>query len=118
MVGTIGKNWKFPARRTTDFTYSDENDALYNDPRAYYTFYGGIGDSTLQDNLPTGPVAYDFENLGYWYKKLLNKENKISEGLKSGNNNRLMRYADVLLMRAECKLFTDDVNVNVLILLI
>src|SRR5690606_13156267 len=35
---------------------------------------------------------------------------KVSEGLMSGNNRRLMRYADVLLMRAECKLFTDDIT--------
>jgi hypothetical protein len=103
-------NWKFQPRRVADFTYNDESGVSYNDPRAKYTFYGGIGDMTWQDNTPTGPIPYDFATLGYWYKKVTNKENKEREGsLHSGNNIRLMRYADVLLMRAECKLFTDDI---------
>jgi starch-binding outer membrane protein, SusD/RagB family len=103
-------NWKFPTRRVADFTYPDESGVPYNDPRAYYTFYGGIGDMTWQDNMPTGPVPYDFATLGYWYKKLTNKENKVTENdMQSGNNIRLMRYADVLLMRAECRLFSDDI---------
>ena len=103
-------NWKFPPNRVNDFIYNDENGVSYQDPRAYYTFYGGIGDTTWQDNLPTGPVPFDFATLGYWYKKILNKENKVNESLKTGNNVRLMRYADVLLMRAECSLNTGDVD--------
>lgn len=102
-------NWKFPSRRVSDFTYNNESGVSYNDPRAKFTFYGGIGDMTWQDNLPTGPVPYDFANLGYWYKKLTNKENKVTENMHCGNNIRLMRYADVLLMRAECKLFSNDI---------
>jgi hypothetical protein len=103
-------NWKFPSRRVADFIYDDESGVSYIDPRAQYTFYGGIGDSTWQDNMPTGPIKFDFATLGYWYKKMTNKENKETEGtLESGNNIRLMRYADVLLMRAECKLFTGDI---------
>jgi len=103
-------NWKFPLRRVADFTYNDESGVPYNDPRAKYTFYGGIGDMTWQDNMSTGPKPYDFATLGYWYKKVTNKENKVTENnMQSSNNIRLMRYADVLLMRAECKLFTGDI---------
>jgi hypothetical protein len=104
-------NWTFPVRRVTDFVYNDESGSSYIDPRSKLTFYGGIGAMTWQNNLPTGPVPYDFANLGYWYKKLLNKENKVSENtMQSGNNLRLMRYADVLLMQAECKLFKGDIR--------
>lgn len=103
-------NWKFPERRVSDFIYNDENGESYTDPRAEFTFYGGIGDSTWQDNLSTGPVPFEFETLGYWYKKFTNKENRIRNSGENGNNIRLMRYADVLLMRAECKLFTGDVD--------
>ena len=103
-------NWKFNPRRVIDFTYNDENGSPYNDPRAKYTFYGGIGDMTWQDNMPSGPIPYDFAKLGYWYKKVTNKENKVTESTcQSGNNLRLMRYADVLLMQAECKLFTGNI---------
>ena len=52
--------------------------------------------------------VYDFASLSYFYKKKNNKEVKPQESgegsslVASGNNIRLMRYADVLLMRAEC----------------
>lgn len=103
-------NWKFPDRRAADFVYEDENGETYVDPRAEYTFYGGIGDNTWQDNLPEGPVPFDFENLGYWYKKFTNKEDKIRNSGESGNNIRLMRYADVLLMKAESRLNLGDLE--------
>jgi hypothetical protein len=99
-------NWNFQARRVTDFIYTDESGNPYTDPRAPLTFYGGIGDSVWCDQCTTnGPIVYDFATLGYYYKKNLNKEYKLNEGgLHSSNNIRLMRYADVLLMRAECAL--------------
>lgn len=103
-------NWKFPDKRVKDFVYNDENGVAYTDPRAKLTFYGGIGDMTWQDNMTTGPVPFDFAKYGYWYKKYQNKENKVTEGnMTSSNNIRMMRYADVLLMRAECKLNTGDI---------
>lgn len=98
-------NWTFQARRVNDFVYTDESGNPYTDPRAPMTFYGGIGDNTWCDNCTTGPETYDFATLGYYYKKTLNKEYKETEnGLQSSNNVTLMRYADVLLMRAECKI--------------
>ncbi|WP_199562636.1 RagB/SusD family nutrient uptake outer membrane protein [Pedobacter chinensis] len=39
---------------------------------------------------------------GVWFRKLLNDHWKNQEGFRSPNNYRLIRYADVLLMYAEC----------------
>jgi len=104
-------NWKFQSRRVNDFVYNDENGKSYIDPRAQLTFYGGIGDTTWCDNYAGGPRPFDFATYGYWYKKYQNKENKPNETQIGGSNNiRLMRYADVLLMRAECKLKTGDIS--------
>ncbi len=107
-------NWNFQARRVADFVYTDENANAYTDPRAPLTFYGGIGDNTWCDNCTTnGPMPYDFATLGYYYKKNLNKEYKLTEdGLHSSNNIRLMRYADVLLMRAECTIKGSNPDVT------
>lgn len=102
-------NWKFQPRRVLDFQYSDEQGNPVVDPRAKLTFYGGIGDGTWCDNCPGGVRVYDFVSLAYWYRKGTNRENKVDESsMHSGNNQRLMRYADVLLMRAECKLQLAD----------
>lgn len=104
-------NWFFPSRRVNDFVYADEGGSGYTDPRAQLTFYGGIGDMTWLDKSTGGPRPYDFATLGYWYKKILNKEYKETENnLESSNNLRLLRYADVLLMTAECKLNLNDVQ--------
>lgn len=98
-------NWAFQPRRVADFQYQNESSNPYIDPRAPLTFYGGIGDPTWCDNCPDGVKTFDFATHGYWYRKYTNKENKPSEdGIQTGNNIRLMRYADVLLMRAECQI--------------
>jgi len=100
---TDWSNWAFQPRRVADFQYDDEGGDAYIDPRAQLTFYGGIGDQEWCDNCADGPKPFDFATLGYWYRKHTNKENKPSEeGIQSGNNIRLLRYADILLMRAEC----------------
>lgn len=39
---------------------------------------------------------------GVWFRKLLNDHWKNQEGFRSPNNYRLIRFADVLLMYAEC----------------
>ncbi len=103
-------NWKFQPRRVADFQYKDETGADYVDPRAALTFYGGIGDNTWLDESPDGPRPYDFATNGYWYRKGTNREIKETENnTESGNNLRVMRYADVILMRAECKILTTKV---------
>ena len=102
---TDWSNWAFQPRRVKDFQYQSETETAYIDPRAALTFYGGIGDQTYCDNCTEGVKPFDFKQFGYWYKKYTNKENKPSENTAETSNNwRLLRYADILLMRAECKL--------------
>ncbi|MBX2925502.1 MAG: RagB/SusD family nutrient uptake outer membrane protein [Chitinophagaceae bacterium] len=108
-------NWAFQPRRVTDFQYNDEDGHAFTDPRAALTFYGGtIGDQTWCDHCPEGVKAYDFATYGYWYRKFTNKEYKPSEnGVETGNNIRLMRYADVLLMRAECQIKMGNIGTGI-----
>ena len=109
--GDVGgwDNWKFQSMRVKDFQYKDEANADYTDPRAKLTFYGGIGDNTILDKSTEGAKPYDFAKLGYYYRKYTNLENEKVNFLQSEVNLRLMRYADVLLMRAECKLQNGDI---------
>lgn len=110
--GAIGgwDNWRFQPLRSKDFQYQDEANKSFVDPRAALTFYGGIGDNTIFDKSAGGPKPYTYTNTNpqiYYYKKCTNVE--YSGGtMESGVNTNLMRYADVLLMRAECKLETGD----------
>jgi hypothetical protein len=52
---------------------------------------------TWQERYGNGPDAQKV-----WFRKLLNDHWKNEEGFRSPNNYRLIRYADVLLMYAEC----------------
>ncbi len=45
---------------------------------------------------------YGNNDKSVWFRKLLNDHWKNQEGFRSPNNYRLIRYADVLLMYAEC----------------
>ncbi|SEL13757.1 RagB/SusD family nutrient uptake outer membrane protein [Parapedobacter koreensis] len=105
-------NWYFPERRVIDFRYNDESDAAYVDPRAKLTFYGGgIGDDVWCENCTSGPKPFTLADA--YYRKYLNKEFKETENTaESSNNLILMRYADVLLMRAECALKGAAPNVQ------
>jgi hypothetical protein len=106
-------NFGFPTRRINDFKYQDESGAPYVDPRAKLTFYemqGGIGDSTWCKECAEGEMTY---NQTPYYKKLCNYEYMAfypEYGIIS-NNIILMRWADVLLMRAECALKGANPNV-------
>ena len=104
--------WTFQPMRVKDFQYTDEENKDFIDPRAKLTFYGGIGDNTILDNSAGGSQPYTWANTNpqiYYYKKYTMLEYEKSNNIKSGLNLKLMRYADVLLMRAECKLETGDI---------
>ena len=106
-------NWRFSKLRVRDFSYKDEAGTTVIDPRAAMSFYsskGGYGDPTYCDQCPEGILNYPYTGDIYYFKKNNNREVKLTEGtLESGNNVRLMRYADVLLMQAECKIETGDI---------
>lgn len=95
------------ARRWLVDEFLQENTATnQQDPR--------LAASLLFDNTnPAGPNAtqvygrswtsrYGTNDKRVWFRKLLNDHWKNQEGFRSPNNYRLIRYADVLLMYAEC----------------
>lgn len=89
------------------FTY-DLDGEQYTDPRAFYTFYGDEGSGGDTDyyceNCEDKVQPYPFdEKGGYAWKKYQRYETQENEGVpQSPINTRIIRYADVLLMRAEC----------------
>lgn len=91
------------------FTYPDEGGASYTDPRAALTFYsaGGEkgGDATFCDECEEGIKQYgDVVKDGQvsWRKyELYEKVNNYGQP-DSPINGEVIRYADVLLMLAEC----------------
>lgn len=114
------------------FIYTDPSGAEYIDPRAENTFYGGdgLGDDTWCDecgytaeevqelniddyekSLGTGVLKYNLDKRGYRFKKYQNYEKIFKEKLpQASNNGKVIRYADVLLMRAEALIMSGDVN--------
>lgn len=91
------------------FTYKDETGKSYIDPRAQLVFYGDKvsgGDTTFCDSCKTGKLSYNFNDLGYRWRKYCPYEftEKI-DGPQSEINSQVIRYADVLLMLAECHIF-------------
>jgi hypothetical protein len=100
------KNVYFSDNLASSYTYNDESGTSYQDPRSALTFYSTAakgGDNTWLDYSSSGPQSVnDLLNGGSWFKKYQNYEYQNSEGGPiSGTNAREMRYADVLLMRAE-----------------
>jgi hypothetical protein len=92
------------------FTYKDENGVDYIDPRAQYVFYGDgtLGDADYCNSCAGGAKPYPFAASGYRWRKYQNYERIEKEGLpESSNNGKVIRYADVLLMRAEALIQTN-----------
>ncbi len=114
------------------FVYDDPEGNEYIDPRAENTFYGryGLGDSTwcdlagftpedvenlaiddVEKSLGTGVLLYNLEKRGYRFKKYQNYEKIFKEELpESENNGKVIRYADVLLMRAEALIMGNKIS--------
>lgn len=94
------------ARRWLIDTFLVERTALNErDPRLAVSFIFNDAD----ERGPEFTVVYGqtFANRygndqSVWFRKLLNEHWKDFEGFSSGNNYRMIRYADVLLMYAEC----------------
>ncbi|WP_257659246.1 RagB/SusD family nutrient uptake outer membrane protein [Parapedobacter lycopersici] len=88
-------------------TYANpQSGAPYIDPRAKLTYYGTAqngGDTKYCDACSGGPIDYDYGFFGNSYRKYQPYEfQQYTEAPMSGINTHVVRYADVLLMLAEC----------------
>ncbi len=114
------------------FTYKDEAGKTYIDPRAKLTFYGDAasggdtdfcnactGEPSVKDRgyklikLADGTTAYNYpydKANGYRFRKYEPYEGAEQSGQPQSNvNSQVVRYADVLLMLAECYINTGKV---------
>ena len=115
------------------FTYKDETGKTYIDPRAKLTFYGDAasggdtdfcntctgqptvtGATYTQIKLPDGTTAFNYpydKSNGYRFRKYEPYETaEQSTQPQSNVNSQVIRYADVLLMLAECYINTGKVT--------
>ena len=115
------------------FTYKDEAGKTYVDPRAKLTFYGDAasgGDTDFcntctgqptvtgatykQIKLPDGTTAFNYpydKSNGYRFRKYEPYETaEQSTQPQSNVNSQVIRYADVLLMLAECYINTGKIT--------
>ncbi|MBC8034487.1 MAG: RagB/SusD family nutrient uptake outer membrane protein [Chitinophagaceae bacterium] len=94
------------ARRWLIDTFSAESNAVgERDTRLPVSLIFDFADERGPDFTQVYGQSYASRNLppqGVWFRKLLNDHWKNFEGFSSPNNYRLIRYADVLLMYAEC----------------
>ena len=85
------------------------------DPRAYQgmwipngaKFLGKSGNWLTYNQLFSGGVFDQWRNKWFATRKY-GEDHFVSDAMRSGNNDRLLRYADVLLMYAECAVETGD----------
>ena len=91
------------------YTYKDEKNTDYTDPRAKLTFYGtkaSGGDTDYCNTCAAGKIDYNFGDLGYRWRKYQPYEfQDKTDGPQSEINSQIIRYADVLLMLAEANIF-------------
>jgi starch-binding outer membrane protein, SusD/RagB family len=104
------------------FTYDINGTSGYVDPRAYHTFYGDAvsgGDIDFFCEDCDGNVQpYPFEEKGYSWKKYQRYEILEKEDVpQSPINSKYLRYADVLLQKAECHLMINNNTTEALILI-
>jgi hypothetical protein len=90
------------------FSYKDESNADYIDPRASMLFYG---DAAAGGDTDYAGGPYSFEDKGYMWKKYQTYEFNTNENdPNSGINGKVIRYADVLLMRAEALIMDNKID--------
>lgn len=82
------------------------NNQPYMDPRSKHTYYGTVangGDPDYCNSCANGPIPYPYALYGNSWKKYEPYESQqYTEAPMSGINTMVIRYADVLLMLAEC----------------
>lgn len=96
------------------YTYKDERNTNYIDPRAKLVFYGDRASGGDIDFCNTCPkkLDYNFADLGYRWRKYAPYEfQEKTDGPQSEINSQIIRYADVLLMLAEANIFQGKMDV-------
>lgn len=90
------------------YKYKDESGSDYIDPRASMVFYG---DAVAGGDTDWVGGTYEFSVFGYTYKKYQRYESIIAENEpNSGIDAKVIRYADVLLMRAEALIMDNQTD--------
>jgi len=101
------------------YTYEDEGGNAYVDPRAKLTFYDNLGtaggDPIYCELASVGPKSYaakvgTAKRILSWRKYQMYEEREKYGNPDSWLNNQIIRYADVLLMMAECYIETNQVD--------
>ena len=96
------------------FKYKDASGKPYIDPRAAMVFYGDKasgGDVDFCNNCAGGKLDYPFASSGYKYKKYCGYEDIEKSDIPTSEiNSQVIRYADVLLMLAETKIFQSKIT--------
>lgn len=90
------------------FSYKDESGNDYIDPRSSMLFYG---DAAAGGDIDYAGGPFPYEDKGYMWKKYQTYEfNEFEGDPNSGINAKVIRYADVLLMRAEALIMENKIN--------
>lgn len=93
------------------YTYNDESGKKYIDPRAKMVVYGDEksgADTDFCNNCADGVKKYPFASAGYKWKKYCSYEDVEKSDIPTSEiNSQVIRYADVLLMLAEAKIFQN-----------
>jgi starch-binding outer membrane protein, SusD/RagB family len=87
------------------FTYKDESNADYIDPRAKLVMYGDAksgADVDFCNTCAKGKINYDFAANGYrWRKYQPYEEQEKIDGPQSEINSQVIRLSDIMLLLAE-----------------
>ena len=102
------QNCKVSDAAVASYIYKDESNNDYTDPRASMVFYGDAASGGDTDYVGG---AYPFQDQGYMWKKYQQYEFiEIENEPNSGINAKVLRYADVLLMRAEALIMDNSIG--------
>lgn len=105
---TSWNNVKVAPKGAESFTYKDESNADYTDPRAAMVFYSSValgGDTDFKGG------AYDAAANGISWKKYQNLETIDEEpNPSSAINSKIIRFSDVLLMWAEALIKQNKIS--------
>uniref|UniRef100_UPI0032164E0B RagB/SusD family nutrient uptake outer membrane protein n=1 Tax=uncultured Draconibacterium sp. TaxID=1573823 RepID=UPI0032164E0B len=107
---TSWNNLKISKTGAKAFTYKDETNSDYTDPRAYMVFYNAPGENYYGGDTDYAGGNYP-ESAGLSWRKYQNLETIPSEpNPSSGINSKIIRFSDVLLLWAEALIEQNKVT--------